>query len=373
MVFSTTFVFPEICFARKTNQSLYEDPFDIAGGGASLTRASQVGVLFSNPAQLSFGGKIHRWLGSESILLVNKESVETLQEMVSGSKTESSSQAAPAEGSAEGAASNSSTEFVDKLFKDPLHVGSANTLAYINKYFGIAAFQRFNLDVKARKFGETGLPEISVRGESYYGVVAGMPVWTPLKWLALGLGAKYVLASEPELTIEVTDEEKINSLKDPNALKSLAAHNSGVGADAGAQILLQGKHLDYTLALKIDDVGNTKLRGDHDLDSFKQVVSIGTGMTIHTGGDALHLALDYRDVQNAYEEELFKKVYMGAKLTIRSYVGLAAGLYNGYPTLGAEVDLILIRLSATYYTREMGDHAGVEPRNIYMISLAAGM
>lgn|GEM_PF-452403 len=379
-------------FARKTNQSVYEDPFDLAAGGASLTRASQVGVLFANPAQLSYGGKFHRWLGSESILVVNKESVDTVKDMASGkSDSSSDSSADSSEGSAEGneaggesggasesgdsatAGSSGTAEFVDKLFTDPLHFGTANSFGYINRFFGLATFQRFNLDVKARRYGETGLPEISVKAESYYGAQAGMPVWTPFRWLALGVGAKYVFASEPDLTVEVTDEEKINSLKDPSAMKSLVSHNRGFGADAGALMFFQGRHLDYSLALKADDVGDTKLVGDNDLKKFKQVLSVGAGMTFHTVGDGLHLAIDYRDVQNAYEEALFKKIYMGTKLTIRSYVGLAAGLYNGYPTVGAEVDFIFFRLSGTYYTREMGDHPDVEPRNIYMLSFAAGM
>ena len=67
--------------ARKTNQPIYEDPFDIGAGGASLTRASKDGMIFSNPALLPQGGKFFRWVGTTFTLLSNKESIDTAREI----------------------------------------------------------------------------------------------------------------------------------------------------------------------------------------------------------------------------------------------------------------------------------------------------
>jgi hypothetical protein len=58
---------------------------------------------------------------------------------------------------------------------------------------------------------------------------------------------------------------------------------------------------------------------------------------------------------------------------IRTYVGVSAGVYHGYPSYGAEIDLLLLRVAGTYYTRELGDHPGVDPRGIYIVSVAAGI
>src|SRR5262245_37670234 len=67
--------------ARKTNEPIYEDPFDIGSGGASLTRASKEGMIFSNPALLPLGSKTFRWLGFTLSLLANKESIDTARQL----------------------------------------------------------------------------------------------------------------------------------------------------------------------------------------------------------------------------------------------------------------------------------------------------
>lgn len=57
---------------------------------------------------------------------------------------------------------------------------------------------------------------------------------------------------------------------------------------------------------------------------------------------------------------------------LRTYIGLAAGVYHGYPSAGIELDLLLMRLGVSTYTREFGDHPGVDPRRIVMGSISTG-
>jgi len=351
-------------WARKTNQPVYEDPFDIGAGGASLTRASKEGRVFANPALLPQGGSFHRWAGFTLSLLSNKESVETARSLATGAKKQ--------EGGDEEAGPDT-REISDAVFKQPLRVGWGASLAWVTRFFGLSVFSRFEPDLRARELGSTGVPEIEFHAESYHGVALGTAIETPFRWLTFGVTGKYLYAAEPNLTIEVTDEDAIADVTDPRNTQDLASHNKGVGFDAGMLMFFQGKWIDYSLAAKVDDVGNTKFIGDNPAPTeFKQVVSAGTAVTFHTGADALHLALDYRDIMNAYGEEMFKKYYAGVKLTLRTYIGLAAGYYHGSPSIGAEVDFILFRLAATAFTRELGDHPGVEPRNMYMLSLSLG-
>ena len=62
----------------------------------------------------------------------------------------------------------------------------------------------------------------------------------------------------------------------------------------------------------------------------------------------------------------------GVRATLRGYLGVAAGFYDGNPSMGAEVDLIFLRLAATTYKRELGDRPGVNSRQIIQLSLSAG-
>ncbi len=352
----------DVAWARKTNQPVYEDPFDIGAGGASLTRASKEGRLFANPALLPQGGAFHRWAGLTLTVLTNKESVDTARSLATGAREQE-------DGNEE--AGPDTREIADAIFEQPLRVGWGASLAWVTRYFGLSVFSRFEPDLRARELGATGVPEIAFHAESYHGVALGTAINTPWRWLTFGLTGKYLYAAEPDLTIEVTDEEAIADLA-TNA-QGLASHNKGFGVDAGMLMFFQGQWVDFSLAGKVDDIGSTQLVGDNPSPTeFKQVVSAGTGLTFHTGADALHFAFDYRDILGAYGERPFKRYYAGTKLLLRTYIGLSAGYYNGYPSLGAEVDLILFRLAAVSFARELGDNPNTDPRRIYMVSLSMG-
>jgi hypothetical protein len=360
VLFSALFAAP--AYAVHTNQAVYEDPFDIGGGGASLTRASKDGRLFANPALLPYGGTFHKWLGTTTSLLTNKESVDTARTIFNNAR------------SGKSGGDSDASSLVDKVFKDPVRVGWGLTLSWITNNFGLSVFSRFEPDIRARAYGSTGLPEVEFQAESYHGAALGTAIRTPFRWLSLGLTAKYLYVAEPDVKVEVTDQSAIAKFASPDFVQNLASHNKGVGFDVGSLIFLQGNWIDFSLAAKLDDAGNTKLTGPAESPkSFKQVESGGMGLTFHTNTDALHLAIDYRDIAGVYGEEKFKRIYAGAKLLLRTYVGFSAGYYNGYPSYGAEIDLILMRLSAVAYTRELGDHPGADPRHIYMGTLSLGI
>ena len=158
-----------------------------------------------------------------------------------------------------------------------------------------------------------------------------------------------------------------------NGGKSLASLQMGKGADIGSIMLFRSNYFDYGLAYKIDDVGSTKFKGDGLPKSYPQSQSAGLGITFHNASDALHLAVDYRDLSNVYDLPLYKRVCAGAKLTIPNWIGLAAGIRDGSPTMGAYVDLWLIKIGAASYTRELGDAPGVRRRKIYSASISTGI
>ena len=150
-------------WARKTNQPIYETPFDLAAGGASLTFAAKEGRLFSNPALLPLGGSFHQWAGSTTTAIVNKESMSTVQSLSkSGSQSNNSGQ-----GDSGGQSTN---PILDQIFKTPVRVGAAQALSWLTSAFAVSGFSRFEADIKALEFGENGMPQIEFQAESYQGV-----------------------------------------------------------------------------------------------------------------------------------------------------------------------------------------------------------
>ncbi len=348
-----------VCFARGS-APVYEDPFDMASGGASLTRASQAGMMFSNPALIPYGPGFHRWVGNETTLLVGKDSVDFARALQKGTSSSSDS------------GQSSTAKFIDQVMKTPLHAGVLNNFSYINRLFGFSTFNRGEFDIAAKKFGDTGLPAIRFRAESYQGVGVSAATFLPTQTISFGVTGKYLYAGEPDLTIELTDQEKIKSLQSSSGLKSLIGMNRGLGYDAGLLFFSQGMNADYRLALKIDDIGGTKLTGDANLKEFKQSYSVGLGYTLHNAVDAIHFSVDYRDIQKVYQEELFKRVRVGTKILIRRHIGFGLGYYDGWPSYGLELDAWIIRLTAAYYTRELGAKPGIDPRPVYALGFTMG-
>jgi len=345
-----------VAFGRSS-APIYEDPFDVAGGGASLTRASQAGLLFSNPALIPYGTGIHRWLGNETSLLVGKDSVDFAKSLSSNSGQDTSA---------------SSGEFINTVLETPIHAGVLNCFSYINRFFGFGVFNRGEFDIAAKKYGDTGLPALQFRAESYQGLGVSVASLVFGKMLSAGVTGKFIYAGEPDLTIELTDQEAITNLQSASGLKSLTAMNAGYGVDAGLIFFRQGSTADYRVAVKIDDFGGTKLSGTGDLKELKQMYHVGLGYTLHNSLDSLHFSADYRDVGSVSDDGLFKRVRMGAKLLLRQHLGLSAGYYDGWPSYGVEIDAWLVRLTAAYYTREMGPKPGLEPRSVYLAGFAMG-
>jgi len=350
-------------YAAKSNQSIYEDPYDIAAGGASLTRASQEGVLFANPALMPFGNKFFRWFGSQFSLIAAKDSVEFGQSLANGSSTSSDS--------SEDDGSSERDKFIDDVFTTPVHFGATAALSFISSHFGFGVVSRFEPDIKGTRFSDTGIPAIRAQAEGYgAGVVSYAQKVLP--WFSLGLTGKYIYKAEPDIYLDFADQSKIDEIRsDPQALVDEVTPGQGIGVDGGALLFLQGRHVDYRMAFKIDDFGNTNFTQSQE--SFKQTMHGGLGLTFHNSIDSLHLSLDFRDISGEYEESVVMRSYAGAKLVLRNYIGFAAGFYQGYPSYGVRLDLILVKLGLTYYGREMGSFIGDDRRNIYIAYFGFGI
>lgn len=352
-------------FARKSTQPVYEEPFDLAAGGAGLTRASQEGILFTNPAQLPFGGKFFRWFGSQFAVNTARESIDFAKTAIGGGGGDSAEEGAQS--------SDQAGEILDHLMKKktPIHFGVSTATSFITSHFGIGAFARLEPDIYGQQFGSAGVPSVVVSAEAYAGAV-GSVATTITRWLSLGITAKYLYVAEPDLELALTDEQRITELTtDPSALQDAASFGSGVGTDLGMLMFFQGRHVDYRLALKVDDVGDTQFTGTQP--AFKQTIHVGTGLTLHGTTNALHLSLDYRDVTNVYEEKPFKRIHAGAKLLLFNYLGLAAGYYQGIPSVGVRLNLYLMQLGATAYGREMGTTTESRQRNLYVAYFGVGI
>jgi len=341
-------------WAKGSSELLYTEPFDLAAGGTTLTRASQEGIVFANPALLPLGGAWIRWVGFQAGFILDRDLAQSAQNGSLGSTDDSGKK-----------------DYVGELFSRSLHLGQTATLSFLNQNFAVSAFDRVEVDIEGERFGENGLPSVNFAVEAYGGVVTSYAL-RPVRWFSLGFTAKYLYASEPEIKVPLTDQEKIRQLSsDTSALRNEIALNQGRGSDLGMLFLWQGPHLDLSMGLKIEDLGGTRFTGDQE--RFPQTYNAGFGLALHGSKEVLHLSLDYRDITKSYEEEkTFKKIYLGARFMLRNMLGVACGLYQGIPTAGLRLDLLLFKLGVTAYGRELGTYPGDRQRNMIMVYTSFG-
>jgi hypothetical protein len=338
--------------AKNSNELIYTEPFDLAAGGSVLTRASQEGVLFANPALLPLGGAYIRWIGVETNFILDRDLAKQGQ------------------GAFKKPVDTGNDGYIEKLFDQSIHLGQSASLSVVNKNFALSIYDRLELDVEGSRHDNGGLPTINFGGEAYTGVMASSAI-QPLDWFSVGVTTKYLYMGEPEIQIPITDSVRLEQLlNDPNSLKDEVQYGKGIGYDIGTLFLWQNRIVDLSLGVKVEDVSGTRLSNDQE--GLPQTTHVGVGLAFHGSTNVLHLSVDYRDVTGEYDEKPFKRFYAGARLMLFQHLGLAAGLYQGIPTCGVRFDAFFLKLGVTAYGRELGNYPGDRQRNLLSVYTSFG-
>lgn len=331
----------------KKSAPLYQNGFDLASGGASLTRATQEGVIFANPSLIPIGDGIWRSFYGKNTFAVSEGSLNIVKSVL-----ESSS------------ANNIASNILQNIFDKPAYLNNATALGLLTSYVGIGGLSSFNFSMYGEKFGSIGLPELSVKSNSYAGVVLSAGT-TLSDYLSIGISPKYIYNTQIDTTLSVGDLSNLN--QGLNKLKNSLTQGSGIATDFGATLQVRSKHFDVRVAGVVTDFGNTTFSGSNP--PWLQTYHAGIGLTLHDNSNALHCAADYRDLTNVYNEPLSKKMYMGCKLIITKWIAFGYGLLQGWPSYGMVLNLFVARIEAGTYTTDLGASPGLSPRTIYFLTL----
>jgi len=335
----------------RKSAPLYENPFDLSAGGASLTRATQEGVFFSNPSLPALGRGVLRWIYGRTAVHFGADAIDlartSFQKKKAGTLKVDSS-------------------FIESLLKTPIHIGNDVSLGFISAYGGFGIFQTLRADIEGRQYGSVGLPEVRTKAEAAAGLVASgsIPVGDTL---ALGASIKPSYAAETFESIALSDFSSGGSKQMLADLKTNTKYGYGVSVSLGATAQFRSQNFDLRLASTVDDVGQTKF-SVAEVPPWKQTINLGIGIVPHTRKNALHCAYDLRDVKAAYGEHWTRRSRAGCKALFNSRVGIAAGYYQGWPSYGIVLNLTVMRLEAGSYTREFGTEAGTQGRRVYFVA-----
>lgn len=154
--------------------------------------------------------------------------------------------------------------------------------------------------------------------------------------------------------------------------KDLTFRGSAIDVNLGSQFIFNPKSkYQASLGLSIDHMGDTTFdnaKGDFEIvRKIKQSINFGYAQLFT---EKIKLTADIHHLLN--KGQLIKKIKMGLQFRPISLVAFSAGLYQGYPTLGMDMNLKVVSLSFAHYTSEAGVYPGNRPDKRYAMNLNLG-
>jgi hypothetical protein len=202
--------------------------------------------------------------------------------------------------------------------------------------------------------------------------------------LSLGMNLKYVAARfKINSTIGIDNLFSLLTETNPDYMSLFTyQRGSGIGFDGG--LLFSFNNNTMSAGLSLTDIGGTAINYDPDPATIP--------MGIHTGfawrpSKLVTFEMDLRNIASG--GDFLMKTHFGAeynlgqltKVTglhqVLSSITLRGGFNSGYETCGLKVslDLVIIRanIEAMYYQEEIGDYASNISRDLWIISVTAGL
>jgi len=230
--------------------------------------------------------------------------------------------------------------------------GGFSALAMPN--LGIAAYGNYSMDFMLTN---PVTPSMNIENYLDYGFWLGYS-YSITKNLSMGIAFKRITRRGGSTTLGTA------TILDPGfnqntILNAVSNVGTGYGGDLG--LVWKGDSaLNPTLSINWHDVGYTYFYPAVGQQGPPPIMdNLVLGYTISQQGGAgigWGAGLEYRHIRNV-EYELSKKIHLGAELNL-SFIDLRAGLYQGWTTYGASVDLWVLSLDAATYKIERGVYAG---------------
>lgn len=321
-------------------------------GNTGIADADNHEAIFYNPAGIAKGSGIYK----ESVLMsatveVSSASKDLIRQMVVEKNTDA----------------DTIREFLGKN----QHLGIYGFSGIVLRRAAFGVFTSVQGDaLPAKSYDEGGLETLDFAYRANYGLVFSVAEQFLSDTLQVGTTIKYTVNNSADMNIGVVDAANFSQI-----FKDVQRQGSGFGADIGVMYQLPTK-MPMTLGLTIADIGDSKFEGDTKdkpaPDSLPQTINFGSSITTGTGQSTMQFLLDVRDLASRVEDNIYKKIHLGAEISFKNIMGFSAGLNQGYPALGAFLDIYALRVDVGVYGEEVGDSVGSRPDQRLFFKIFAG-
>lgn len=366
LAYGVSFEYPQI----------YKDQKTMGMGGASVASGGTAASLFSNPAGLSKLRKSDGWeINVIDFTLASNDNIKNFAEDLDDIP----------DNLTEDQESQEVLKILEKYLGDNLHISTNFSAINVSKHFDKYAFSFMPISgvyanlIPHRGNGTDGLLEAN--GIGYGGLALGISrkldyTGLGLTNLNVGLGIKALKyqAFNHKLTVaEIVDHK--DDMGD-YLLDDLSEEGTSVVADLGFQAQA---FENVDLGLSVMNIGSV---GAKDKFEIPMTVNAGLAYTINREDsvflDKFVLAADYIDIFQAYEQDgdILKGTRLGVNAHLMSgwlgSLSIQGGLYQGYPTYGADLRLSVLKIAYTSYAEEIGPESGDYEDRRHMLSVSLG-
>jgi hypothetical protein len=357
--------------------SLYKSTRAMGMGGAYIAVGGRADSLFYNPAALINIPRDKGWevnllnisvdysKNVKNFLYDMRDALDATDTNGNGSDSEEQLQAV--------------NDIIAKYQGEYMHVQVADFTSVGKSYdrwaFGVGGIANGKMDLLPHEgFGSDGL--LGVNADVIYGGIGGFSLGLT-KDLFAGITTKYL--SRQSLIHIFTAQELVEHqdnlgdyIKD-----ELRVRGHAIGIDAGLLWkFAQNSRFNPSFGASVMNIGST---GFGQAGSIPQTVNVGFAINPPLSQvRSLTFAVDYVDLLNNYtqDKDMAKRLRYGAELQLFDILpvelALRAGMYEGSPTLGADLRLLVFTVSYTMYTEEVGAYAGQDRNKRQILTLNIG-
>ncbi len=350
---STAFLVAGVAHADSLEfNTLYRSPYFLGRGDTGVATADMHEAIFYNPAGLALGKGIYK----ETVLISPSAQVSLQTKDIARKALVDKS--------------NDADAFKDFLGEN-IHFGFNNFTGIVFRRFAIGGLvsSDFNL-MLSKDPNENGMDTLHADAALNQVMTLSAAESFLSDSLQLGSTVKYIKRNEAELDVSAANASNIADQLDSDDVKKT---RSGLSLDLGA--MLRPKSWPMSLGLHVENIGTANLKADEEGVKSKrlpQIVTLGMAFEKATKTSLLSFQMDFRDAFGAVEENVFKRLHMGAEISFARFIGLTGGLNQGYPTIGFYTNLYIARLDVGLMTQEISSSAGLRPDQRFMFRLTAG-
>ena len=289
--------------------------------------------LFYNPAGLAAVTGFHFTIADPHVGYGGSDAINSLKDLNGSSNTSS---------------------IINKLYGKPIWLGGGAKSVFYIPYFAVGGFTSADISAGVHNPAYT---EINLNYFGDYGLTAGVGFdIIPAIW-HVGVAGRRVNRTGNNLTVGAGE---LATLKSETLTAKLKNRGNGYGVDLGSQITVPTPFIKPTVSFVWRNAGQTAFSWDEGLAApppIKDEMLAGAAVELAVPPFfSITPSIDYKYITRT-EEQIGKKLHLGIEATILM-LAVRAGLNQGYYTLGAGVDLGLLRVDAATYGVELGEYPG---------------